>query len=47
MLALKKLQYKQCLRVLTLPKRNVKFIDQICTIHRPEKSVKWYNDTIY
>ena len=30
------LQYKQFLPILTLPKRNAQFIDQICTIYRPE-----------
>ena len=31
------LQYKQCLCILTLPKRNEKFIDQICIIYRKRK----------
>ena len=37
MLVLNTLQCKQCLHILTLQKRNAEFMDQICTIHRPEK----------
>ena len=36
------LQYKQIFCILTLTKRNGQFIDKICTIHRPEKSLKVY-----
>ena len=35
------LPYKQCLCILTLPKCNAQFIDQIFTIYRPEKCLKW------
>ena len=38
MSVLNTLQYKQCLCILTLPKCNASFIDQICTIYRPKKS---------
>ena len=31
-------QYKQCLCILTLPKCNTYFTDQIFTFYRPEKS---------
>ena len=30
-------QYKQCLCILTFPKCNALFVDQICTNYRPEK----------
>ena len=35
----KTFQYKQCLCVLTFPKRNAKLIDQICIIYKPEKNL--------
>ena len=38
MSVLNTLQYKQCLSILTLPKCNASFIDQIFTISRTQKS---------
>ena len=42
MSVLNALQYKQCLCILTLPRHDAKFIDQICLIYIPEKNLKWY-----
>ena len=38
--ALDAFQYKQCLCILTLPKYNEKFIDQISITYRPEEEKK-------
>ena len=35
------LQYKQCLRILTLSKCNAYFIDQIWIIYRPEEKISY------
>ena len=40
MSVLNTLQYKQCLCILTLPKCNELFIDQICIIYRPKEKIK-------
>ena len=42
MSVLNTLHFKYWLCVLTLAKHNAYFIDQICTIYRPKKSLKWH-----
>ena len=42
LLVINTLQYKECLCILTFAKCNMWFIDQIYTIYRPEKNLKWY-----